>query len=197
MPLTSDEFDEYLPRFDDSGNVTEEQGAHRERVSRLLPNFPDGVLGQWVYEHWKDVGQYDWLNFRSLRFEAATWTTEEILQSGAADDPYVSFYRKQLESNDLDVRTGRMATYMMVHGTWPAMPLLLANPRGAIRWPGGEELFGPFHLLEGRHRVGVLAALSARGKVASCHGIWCVTASSAASYGLPPKGKGPIKGFDC
>ena len=180
MPLISDEFDQYLPRLDDSGNVTEEQGVHRQRVRRLLPNFPDEVLGQWVYEHWINVGQYDWLNFSSLKFEAATWTTEEILKSGATDDPFVSLYRNQLESSVLDRRTKRIAKYMRIHGTWPVKPLLLANPRGALCWPGGEALGGPFHLMEGRHRVGVLAALSARGKLAPCHGVWCVTAQSAA-----------------
>lgn len=35
-------------------------------VAQMLPNFPDEVLEQWLYEHWKAVIPRGWLGIRML-----------------------------------------------------------------------------------------------------------------------------------
>ena len=137
MPLHSAAFDEYLPFVDDAGEVIEERGAHCRRVRPLLPNFPDDVLSQWIYEHWSDVGRFDWLNFPSLRFHAESWSTEQDRQCGAATHEFVQLHRKHFEAGQGGKRTDRIATYMRKHGTWPVPPLLVQNESGVLRYPGG------------------------------------------------------------
>ena len=180
MPPYSVAFEEYLPFLNDSGIVVEERSVHCRRVSRLLPNFPEDVLGQWIYEHWGDVGRYDWLNFPTLKFTAMSWSTDQIRLSGVAIHPFVQLHLRHFESGQGGKRTKRIAQYIRQHGTWPAPPLFIENRTGIIQYPDGGSFCEPFHLIEGQHRVGVLLSLANEGKLTSNHAIWQVSVQSAA-----------------
>jgi hypothetical protein len=180
MPLHSTAFTEYLPYVNDAGEVVEDRNAHYRRVSCLLPNFPEDVLGQWIYEHWSDVGRFDWLNFPSLKFTADSWTTEQVKKSGAARHEFVQMHRKHFESGDGGRRTERIAKYMRQHGTWPLPPLMVQNESGVLGFPGGGWFCSPYHPIEGQHRLGVFMSLATSGKLGSHHAVWRVSVASAA-----------------
>ena len=180
MPLHPTAFEEYLPFLDDAGHVVEERSAHFQRVSRLLPNFPENVLGQWIYEHWNDVGRFDWINFPRLEFRTESWTTEQIKSCGAATHPFVELHRRHFETGEGGRRTNRIARYMQQHGTWPVPPLFVENQAGSIKYPDGGLFCKPFHPIEGQHRVGVFMSLAQSGKLRSHHAIWRVSVQSAA-----------------
>jgi hypothetical protein len=52
---------------------------YKERVCRLLPNWPDGPLQDWLYRHHPDaVNHYGWLRFDRMVFQKDSWSNVHI-----------------------------------------------------------------------------------------------------------------------
>jgi hypothetical protein len=178
-PLDPD-FSTYLPLVDDDGNIIESREVYCLRVAKILPNFPNEVASQWLYEHWSDIGRFDWLNFPSLQFFDETWSTDQILTSGVDHHPFVELYRKHFETRVVVRRSERIAEYMSEHGTWPVGPLLVENRLGLLSYPGGGSFCSPFHPLEGQHRLAVFMAFAQNPQLKAEHKVWRVVVANGA-----------------
>lgn len=171
-------FDRFLPVVDDAGTPVEPRERYFERMQAVLPNFPSEVLGQWLYEHWSDVGRYDWLDFPTLLFTRETWATSQLLESGIDQHPLIGLYKRHFEEGVKVKRSSRIASFMRAHHTWPVPPLLVENMRGQLTWPDGAPLLSPFHPIEGQHRIAVFLSLAFAGRVAATHVVWRIAVSA-------------------
>lgn len=155
--------------------------AYLPRARQLLPNFPEDVIGQWLYDHYVDaVHQYGWLGFPALTFERACWPSSEILAQVRSwpEDDLTASWTIQLRT-DQTFQRSRLGAYMIAHGTWPVPILALANEAATLALPNGVRLGAPYHLLEGHHRLGYLRALvdDERWRAAPRHELWLVSAA--------------------
>ena len=61
--------DMYFPKRSSSDEYLETVEGYRERMQRILPNFPEDVISQWFYRHCRqDIDNYAWLNYPTLQF---------------------------------------------------------------------------------------------------------------------------------
>jgi hypothetical protein len=61
------------------------------------------------------------------------------------------------------------------HGTWPTPIILLDNRSGELKFPEGEKLKKPYHLLEGHTRRSFLSVLQADGRALEEHEVFVVS----------------------
>lgn len=129
-----------------------------QRISPVLPNFPPGVVNQWLYSHFDSVMErYSWLDFDSLKFSLETWRTEEILQKITAwNEMAVENWIKALLKNS-GFQGSRLGRYMIAEGTWPVPPIVFYNPTD-IKMPDGSKI-AEWELIEGHHRLAYLRAI--------------------------------------
>jgi hypothetical protein len=183
---TAEQFDRFFPVVGDAGKPVEPRETYFARMRAVLPNVPTEVLGQWLYEHWSDVGRYDWLDFPTLQFNRETWTTTQILESGIDQHPLIGLYKRHFEEGVKVKRSSRIASFMRTHRTWPVPPILVANEHSRLKWPDGAPFLSPFHPIEGQHRIAVFLSFAHSGRVAPTHVVWRIVAS-AGSQVTPSK----------
>ncbi|UTV26844.1 hypothetical protein [Photobacterium atrarenae] len=147
------------------------------RAQPYLPHFPEEVLEQWIYRHWKGVlCHWGWLDFRAMSFSKQYWSTERILSQ--VSSPYQDVVEKLARrmSNPL-FQQSWLVQRMQSDGTWPVAPIIL-HCDGRFMTAEGRELNAPYHLLEGHHRLGYLTAMAAQEiNVLREHALWVVKIS--------------------
>lgn len=161
------------------------------RVRRLLPNWPDEVLESWFYDNSGDILEpYGFLDFSRFEFRRESWPLERLLGIEATLDTWLWQHQREgtspCELFDFHHAGSGMANvrnwlthYMVEHGTWSTPIVLLDNLGGVYRFPHGEPLKSPVHLLEGHRRITYLDCLRQRGLAAPTHDVWLVTINSA------------------
>lgn len=156
------------------GRETSDQ--FRARLTNLLPNFPEEVLSQWVFEN-GGVLQKDfaWFNPVSASFQKSLWATERIVSEIRHwhEEGVEMEVRKVLDGN---YRPGyRLLRYMRENGTWPVAPVVYDNAHAlSIQRGGGASRYV---MLEGMHRLGFFRALaSSRPEtLRASHRLWLVS----------------------
>ena len=146
----------------------------RERVHGVLPQFPEEVLEQWVYRHWKGVlCNWGWLDFQAMSFTKERWSTDDIInQIKTPHDDVVSKFSSRM-NNPLFQRSW-LVQNMQDNGTWPVAPIVLQYERDLYA-TNGRILKAPFNLLEGHHRLGYLKSIAENdGYLQDHHNIWLV-----------------------
>lgn len=145
------------------------------RAQSHLPHFPEEVLRQWIYRHWKGVlCHWGWLDFRAMSFSQQYWTTERILSQ--VHSPYQDVVEKLARrmSNPL-FQQSWLVQRMQSDGTWPVAPMILHCER-SLTMADGRPLTAPYNLLEGHHRLGYLSAMVEQGvEVQRGHPVWVVS----------------------
>lgn len=146
----------------------------KEKAQRVLPHFPDDVLEQWVYRHWKGVFyNWGWLDFQSMRFSLEEWTTTNI--QSKIQTPHIDTVNKLSGRmmNPLFQRSW-LVQEMQLLGTWPVAPIVLHYERD-LPMLNGKTLKAPFNLLEGHHRLAYLRQMAEQGlDVCEHHKVWVV-----------------------
>lgn len=81
----------YLPKHSKSDECLETASEYYERVKKLLPNIPEEALKQFFYKHSiLDIGDYAWLDYRTLKFFQENWTSSFIItESGIKNNDKV------------------------------------------------------------------------------------------------------------
>ncbi|KLV04844.1 hypothetical protein ABT56_13385 [Photobacterium aquae] len=154
------------------GRHCESWDQWRQKANVALPNFPDDVLEQWVYRHWKGVlCNWGWLDFQSMRFELEQWETEKIQSLIKTPHQEVVDKLSSRMSNALFQRSW-LVQDMQKHGTWPVAPIVLHYERD-IDVMQGKVMKAPYNLLEGHHRLAYLLRLAEQdADLASTHSVW-------------------------
>lgn len=146
------------------------------RLKLALPNFPLCVLEQWTYRHFIDFCyKYWWLNYDELYFEKVMFDTNKIMEI-KTDFLGTQDYWGDDFINNPGFRAEKtwLGAYMNKEKTWPK-PIIVFDTQ-ANKYPLEEELFMPYHLLEGHMRLAYMRALI-RHKiegVSEFHEVWLV-----------------------
>jgi len=147
------------------------------RVSLLLPNWPECPHRNWLYRHYDYfVDEYAWLGFDVLRFSLTSRQNDEIYQQiGTHKLGMVDSLGKQVLTNPPSLRSW-LQDYILNKGTWPVPIMVLENYEGIIGRDG--EMYGqPYHLLEGHLRLGYFRNLYRQQSqiLKKEHPIWIVS----------------------
>lgn len=170
--LTHEEVDALAVRVNDFEEPLESAVDYSARFRKTLPHFPHEIISQWFYEHRQAIYQNSWLPLSRFRFRLEEFSLAAVSQSAFSENPIIAQYRVHFENENTSRRMGRIAEFILNHGTWPCAPIALANPEGTFASPWGMRCDSPYHLLEGHHRFAVLLARTNANGVAPCHKIW-------------------------
>ncbi|KMV32008.1 hypothetical protein L4D00_07365 [Photobacterium swingsii] len=144
----------------------------RVRAHTMLPQFPDEVLEQWLYRHWKGVlCNWGWLDFNAMSFTKQSWSSDKVLSEICTPHDDVIDKLSRRMSNPIFQRSW-LVQNMQDTGTWPVAPIVLEYERDLYA-TNGRVLKAPFNLLEGHHRFAYLKNLSENNEfIQDKHEIW-------------------------
>jgi hypothetical protein len=168
----ADRFTQLLPLVDEAGGKTESFAEYQNRVSPLLPRFPEEVLRDWLYKHGRNALYLDGcIDIHALTFRDESWSASDILEKVSTSQHETVSGWKRAILGDLH-RGGPLGSFMVKHGTWPVPPVVLDNDTD-VHFRSGI-LFHRFHLLEGHHRLGYLQGLATDERVVmqATHRLW-------------------------
>ena len=148
--------------------------SYANRVSPLLPNFPEDVLRQWFFEHEQAPEDTEWLDHDNLTFRRVSMGTEEIPGVDSAFDNYLVDRVPRLANLLESPRIKRIHDYFLEHGTWPRPVIFLKIEREGMKTPREVDLAYPFQLIEGHKRMIVFHALKNSGTLKDEHEIWII-----------------------
>lgn len=141
------DIEEIRPRAAENGS---QNPIYISRVSSLLPNFPNEVLGSWFSDHLGTVDDFFPLGLENLRFQQKRLFIEDI--GGQAVFRHGSRSVKAL-LDDMPIAHLRLKKYWDENGIWPVPPILLDVNASVIPPSFEQKLQSPYHLLEGYHRM--------------------------------------------
>jgi hypothetical protein len=146
------------------------------RINNFLPNFPQAVLKQWLFDHFQSaINRYAWIEFEQLSFRQEIWNTERIINEIKAWNELAVENWKSAFFKNPDYQIGPLITFMHQNGTWPVPPIILDNIHG-LRMPD-HSLIARWELIEGHHRLAYLRALyeNTHWKIEKQHSLWITT----------------------
>ncbi len=161
-----------------------------DRVQVMLPEWPQCVLRQWLYENDRSPNYELSLDtFRRMSFTKTTVALKKLPDCSAmrhtgfqkiADGRYSEAHG--CAAREAATKWPRMRGYsrsdlsdfVYLYGTWPAPIILADNTNGTKCFLGGESLKAPFHVLEGHHRLAWLLAMKNQGRAKPHHDVWIV-----------------------
>lgn len=153
--------------------------GYKERVSLVLPNWPECPLRNWLYRHFDFfVDEYAWLRFDVFIFSLASWQNDEIFhQIRTHKLDMVDSLGKQILTNPPSIRSW-LQQYFLNERTWP-VPIIVLENYGGIVGKDGEVYGQPYHLLEGHLRLGYFRNLYRHRpqNLIMDHPVWTVTLS--------------------
>jgi hypothetical protein len=167
------DLESFAPRTSPSGAQTETEQEYIARVGPALPNLPEDVLGQWLYDHWRfAISRYSELHLATLTVEMIELNVDAVPSTSIGNDSFVHSLANGVYSRDhLPPRADRVRQHFLEHGTWPRPPIFLANEspdeRSASWWGT------PLHLVEGHNRLGCLLRFRSDGRsLRPSHAAW-------------------------
>lgn len=180
MKKTSEQHQKFLrdirPKNDGSFEV-EPFETYRQRVNKLLPNWPDDALENWLHRHFDFfVGEYSWLGFDKMLFTLETWNSDRIYtQINSHKLEMIDDWGKGIFSTAPSMQTW-LQRYFIDKGTWPVPIIILNNSTGIVNVR--KEKYGqPYHLLEGHLRLGYFRNIirKSQDNLNESHNIWVVS----------------------
>ena len=170
---------EYFPKRSRSDEYLETPNKYYERVKILLPNIPEEVLKQFFYKHSiLDIGDYAWLDYRTLKFFKERWTSSFIITEAGIknNDKVIINKENHLELGYLTPRTESIRGHLLKYHTWPGTPILLYNHEDNIVSPSGYKYTSPYHPIDGNNRLAIFLSLYENGQIKSDrkHLVWVV-----------------------
>jgi len=143
------------PRKFDSGEREETFEQYQSRISHLLPNFPEELLKQWLYDLGDDSDYFDLVS-PNMYFELVSWSPDRIYheiqpsKDGSLDGLNWLIFEPDEDYSDENRWLGE---FMKTNYTWPEPIIVLFND---INDEWGE----PYHLLEGNRRLTILESFT-------------------------------------
>ncbi len=163
-----------------------------ELIPEELKNFPEDVLGQWVYDHGKGDG--DVIDALNQIPNLEKWSFQQVEMSNAEIQSirhYPYDEKKLLPRGEWWLKTGRHSApsfcdLMLKEGTTPR-PIIVAKNASGHNHPILEHrrpevegpMLEPLHLLEGNRRFALLRAMINKNypTLKETHLVWVVTMS--------------------
>lgn len=147
----------------DASDETEE-----EFFERLKPKYiiPLEVLQQWIYPLYYDpntVNNYGWIDYTHIEFTKVLFTIEQLLELHVVEkyQDYVDV-KKSYQPYSGFPCIERDLKHWQEHNTWTVPPVVLdVNSFDTI--PSDVENVGPYQLIEGHTRLGLLLAMQRVG----------------------------------
>lgn len=131
------------------------------RIHKLLPNWPEEVVKEWLYRHNNQIEDYFYLGFHNFKFSLEKWENEQIMK--LINSHKMDYVIDPLGLQILDKPYSFLQKYIHKNGTWPSPIIVLKTEDDAIL--GSKELLGkPYHLLEGHLRLGYIRNLYKNNK---------------------------------
>lgn len=145
-----------------------------KKAKKFLPNFPNDVIDQWVYDNFQIFCMQYELEFDRLRFFSEAMDLSEVLK---IHDPSLYFERGigyAVVDGSLDgLSSSGVIPYMRNHPTWPRPIIVLDVNESDME--GLRRCEYPYLLLEGHLRLAcLLHKIDAGQKVNSEHKVWRV-----------------------
>lgn len=132
-----------------------------QRIHKLLPNWPEEVVKEWLYRHNNQIEDYFFLEFDKFKFSLEKWGNEKIMK--LINSYKMDYVIDSLGLQILDRPYSFLQKYIYKNGTWPSPIIVLKNEDDII--VGNKELLGkPYHLLEGHLRLGYIRNLYKNNK---------------------------------
>lgn len=132
-----------------------------QRIHKLLPNWPEEVVKEWLYRHNNQIEDYFYLGFHNFKFSLERWENEKIVE--AINSHKMDYVIDPLGLQILDKPYSFLQKYIHKNGTWPSPIIVLKTEDEMIL--GSKELLGkPYHLLEGHLRLGYIRNLYKNNK---------------------------------
>lgn len=165
----------YTAYFDYAKGEKESRASYLYRVQPLLPNFPEEVLIQWLYDHSQQINDHEWLNYPSIIFEKQKWETEQIPIDNLGNVEAVKSYMNHYLNGMRSEKVKPIASHFEQYGTWPIPPIFLSNPDGNLKYPSGYLCGTPYHLIEGHNRMSLFFVFKEQIKLAPKHELYLIT----------------------
>lgn len=157
---------------DDIPVETEEEYA--SRIGHVIPNAPPEVLGQWFFDHWQQIEDWNRVDLQHVSFSRIRWETHTFLEDDLGDGEGVaqrSHYLRATKTDDLAPSYRRLLSYMSEHGTWPR-PVIVFDTRSPFPWLPGWMRQGAHQLVEGHRRFAVLRTIAGSVRLHADHDLW-------------------------
>lgn len=166
--MTNDELlKQIAPPFGDLYVRKETFEEYKNRISPLVPNFPDNVMEQWLYRHFEFI-DYDYLNLglERMEFSKEAWESDRIYHD---INPFIGDSFDSMGHHVYATKTW-LTNFMITKRTWPQPIIVLKN----------ENLDGwgkPYHLLEGHQRLDYFREIFRKEKntLLKTHELWIVS----------------------
>ena len=107
------------------------------------------------YDHYNQINDYSWLNYKSLYFEKKLWEIGQIPVSDFGNVSCVETYKYHYFKGKSSIceRFKKIGDYFLKYGTWPVPPIFLENFDGTLVFDSGFPCGKPYHLVEGHNRM--------------------------------------------
>lgn len=164
---TSSSWKELKP-FRNFNKFDETDETEEEFFERLKPkyNIPLEVLQQWISPHFyhaNTVDNYGWIDYTHIEFTKVLFTIEQLLELHVVEkyQDYVDVKKSYKPYSEFPCRE-RDLKHWQEHNTWTVPPVVLdVNSFDTI--PSDVENVGPYQLIEGHTRLGLLLAMQRVG----------------------------------
>ncbi|MGL5780685.1 hypothetical protein [Cetobacterium sp.] len=132
-----------------------------QRIHKLLPNWPEEVVKEWLYRHNNQIEDYFYLGFHNFKFSLEKWENKKIMK--LINSHKMDYVIDPLGLQILDKPYSFLQKYIHENGTWPSPIIVLKNGNDIIS--DNKEFLGkPYHLLEGHLRLGYIRNLYKNNK---------------------------------
>jgi hypothetical protein len=145
-------------------------------MGKAFPYVPGQVATQLFVDHGHFIDRWSWLDFHRLAFKREDWGLEEFQASGVLQNSVVRYFASQRGSNPSTKRKRRLDACFRNHGTWPVPPVLIRLTGALGPIPSWVEQSGPWLLMEGHYRIGMLLRWHDQLPATQVHGLWLATA---------------------
>lgn len=157
-----------LRPFRNFNKIDETDETEIEYCERLRPkyDFPLEVLSQWIFSLYYDrktINNYSWIDYQNVEFKKVDFTIEQLSELHIIEDSqdYVNV-KKSYQPFDEFPCCEEDLEHWKKYNTWTVPPVVLdANSLKQI--PSHAEIVGPYQLIEGHTRLGLLLAMQRTG----------------------------------
>lgn len=140
------------------------------KVKSFLPNMPDDVIDQWVYEAFSSFcNDEKWnIEYDRLHFQKNHMDIKDILKIRDASQFYEMGIGYQIIDGSLE---SPLIQFMKKHGTWPR-PIIVLDTEKSVTDTKFKYLY-PYQLLEGHLRLVYLRRMLDAGIYTNkVHNVW-------------------------
>lgn len=160
------------PSADPETGQVEQMETYLARLALACPNIPGQVARQVFFDHGHFIDRWSWLDFHKLSFSLREWKIKAIGASGLLQHSVVRYFACESWGKHPTARKQRLEAYFRQRGTWPVPPVLIRISKALGHVPPWVEKSGPWVLIEGHYRMGLLLRWHDQFPESRLHKVW-------------------------